>query len=75
MTDTIVKYLPWLLSGITIYTMFLAGNKSSKTWLIGLGNQALWLIWIVCSGAWGFIPMNIALWIVYARNHMKWNKE
>jgi hypothetical protein len=51
----------------------LAGNKNRHAWAIGLANQALWLIWIVASESWGLIPMNAALWIVYARNHLKWN--
>jgi hypothetical protein len=68
----IKQYLPWLLSVITIHMTVLAGNKSRHAWLFGLGNQALWLMWIVATGAWGLIPMNIALWAVYARNHLKW---
>lgn len=68
----IETYLPWLLSAITIYTMLLAGNVSKHTWAVGLANQALWLIWIIASASWGLIPMNIALWVVYARNHLKW---
>lgn len=75
MRHTIVFALPWLLSAITIYTMFLAGNKHGKTWLVGLANQALWLIWIVASASWGLLPMNIALWIVYGRNHLKWARH
>lgn len=71
-TETIVKYLPWLLSAITIYSMLLAGNKKKSAWLVGLLNQLLWLIWIVLSESWGLLPMNIALWIVYARNYLKW---
>lgn len=72
MTDTISAYLPWVLSVITIYMTVLAGNKTRWAWVIGLINQALWLIWIVASQSWGLIPMNAALWIVYTRNHMKW---
>ena len=34
-------YLPWLLSAITIYTMFLAGERKSFTWIVGLLNQGL----------------------------------
>jgi len=52
----------------------MAGNKHPRAWLIGLGNQLLWLIWICVVGAWGLLPMNIALWIVYGRNHLKWNR-
>lgn len=72
MEDAIIKYLPWLLSAITIYMNVLAGNKTRWAWAVGLGNQALWLVWILASGTYGLIPMNLALWIVYARNHMKW---
>ena len=72
MEEIIVKYLPWFLSALTIYSMLLAGNKKRGAWLIGLVNQLLWLVWIVLSGAWGLIPMNIALWIVYTRNYLKW---
>lgn len=74
MNDVIRQYLPWLMSAITIYMTVLAGNKSKHAWLIGLANQALWLVWIIASGSWGLLPMNAALWVVYARNHFKWQK-
>jgi hypothetical protein len=67
-----VILLPHLLSAITIWTNLLAGNKSPRAWLVGLGNQALWLFWIVLSGNYGFLWMNLALWVVYYRNHLKW---
>ena len=69
----IVHYLPWLLSAITIWMTVMAGNKHPSAWLVGLANQALWLGWIVSTEAWGLLPMNAALWVVYARNHWKWN--
>lgn len=74
MTSLIVTYLPWLLSAITIWSMTLAGDRKSHAWLVGLANQALWLIWIIATESWGLIPMNAALWAVYARNHFKWSK-
>lgn len=69
----IIKYLPYLLSVITIYSMLLAGNKRKGAWLVGLVNQFLWLIWISLTHAWGLLPMNIALWVVYGRNYFRWN--
>lgn len=72
MRGFIVTYLPWLLSAITIWMTLLAGNLHPRAWLVGLGNQLLWLAWIVAAGAWGLIPLNIALWVVYGRNHLKW---
>lgn len=70
--DTIIVYLPWLLSAVTIYMTVLAGNKHPHAWALGLIGQAGWLLWILLSGNVGFLPMNAALWIVYARNHFKW---
>lgn len=72
MRDNFNTYLPWLMSVITIWMTLLAGNKHPKAWLVGIFNQALWLGWIVSSETWGLVPMNIALWVVYVRNHFKW---
>lgn len=70
----IKTYLPWLLSAITIYMTLLAGNKHRNAWAVGLLGQALWLVWIITVSAWGLLPMNIALWIMYGRNHIKWSR-
>lgn len=72
MNHLIITYLPWFLSAMTIYMTVLAGNKKPYAWLIGLANQAFWLVYIFAAGAWGLLPMNIALWVVYARNYWKW---
>jgi hypothetical protein len=71
----VTTYLPWLLSAITIWMTLLAGNQHPKAWLVGLANQALWLVWILATGTWGLIPLNVALWVVYGRNHWMWNKS
>lgn len=70
-----LEHLPWLMSAVTIWMTLLAGNKHKSAWLVGLFNQALWLSWIISTSTWGLIPMNIALWIVYARNHWRWTTE
>jgi hypothetical protein len=72
MKAQVVFWLPFLLSAITVWMTLLAGNMHRSAWLVGLCNQALWLVWIVAAGAWGLLPLNAVLWIVYARNHFKW---
>ncbi len=64
--------LPWIISVVTIYMTFLQGNKHKNAWLVGIGSQVLWVVWIVGSQTWGYIPLNIAMWIMYIRNHFKW---
>lgn len=71
----IVTYLPWLMSCMTIWMTLLAGNNHPRAWAVGLINQIFWITWIIASQTWGLIPMSIALAIVYARNHFKWNTD
>lgn len=73
MSDAIRLYLPFVMSGVTLWMTWLAGDKHPKAWAVGLGNQALWLVWIVADGAWGLLPMNIGMWALYFRAHLKWN--
>ena len=72
MKEIIQTYLPWVMSCITIYTMFLAGNRTRAAWVIGLANQVLWFIYIFTIQAWGLLPMTIALCFTYTRNYLLW---
>lgn len=63
--------LPWIMSAITVLVMWQAGSGWRYTWVLSLGNQALWLAWIVSTRTWGFLPMNLAMWVVSIRNHMR----
>lgn len=67
--------MPWFMSAVTLWQTLLAGNKHPNAWLIGLFNQLLWLVWIVLSKNWGLLPMNIGMWVLFYRNHVKWTKE
>ena len=70
--SAVKDYLPWLMSAITIWMTLLAGNKHRFAWAVGLANQMLWLLWILVTASWGLLPMNIGLWLLYLRNHWKW---
>ena len=75
MSDIIRTFLPWVMSAVTIYTMFAAGEMKKHTWLVGLCNQVLWATWIITTASWGLLPMTLAITFVYARNHFKWAKK
>jgi len=70
----VITYLPWLLSALTAWMTILAGDKNRNAWAVGIVNQGLWLVWIVASQSWGFLPLNLVLWIVYTRNHWEWRR-
>jgi hypothetical protein len=65
-------YLPWLLSALSLVMSVLTGNKWRHVWLFGLGIQCVWVAWIVAAQAYGFLPLCLALFVIYARNHLKW---
>ncbi len=75
MKQLIISYLPYLLSAITIYSVFLQGNLNKLSWLISLVNQGLWFTWIIVSEQYGFVPMNMALTILFFINYFKWKKK
>ena len=75
MLHIIKTYLPWVLSALTIWITIMQGNKHPKAWLIGLFSQCLWLTWILVDQAWGLLPLNFTLWVLYYRNHIKWKKD
>lgn len=70
--DTIIVWLPWLISGLSIVSTTLVGNKDVRGWGVAIFNQSLWSIWVVASSAWGLIPLNIVLWVLHIRNYRKW---
>jgi hypothetical protein len=72
---TIANSLPWALSAGTIATNWLAGSKRRSAWVVALANTALWSWFIIHERVWGLLPMNAALWIVYARNWFKWDDK
>lgn len=72
MRELLANYLPWLLSALSLVMSVLTGNKWRNAWLFGLGIQCVWLFYIWCDRKWGFLPLSIALFIIYTRNHLKW---
>lgn len=75
MKTLIVTYLPYFLSACTSVQMFMAGRVHRHTWKLGLAVQALWLVWIVLSATWGFLPLNVVLWVVYYNNLRRWQAQ
>lgn len=66
--------MTWLMSALTILTLWLAGSKNPWAWRIGLFNQLLWWHFIFATNAWGLAPMSIAIAFVYTRNLILWHR-
>jgi hypothetical protein len=68
------QFVALATSVLTLCGMWLAGSHRWQGWLVGLGNQLLWFAFIVAFGAWGLLPLNVALVVVYSRNIVKWRR-
>lgn len=64
--------LPWVISCVTIFFLYRAGDGKRDAWEIALFGNLLWLMFIMMSHTWGLLPMNIVLWYMYVRNYRKW---
>jgi hypothetical protein len=70
-----LDYLPWLISALTIISTVLQGNLWKNVWVLNFGIQLVYLVWILLSENYGFLPLTFTLMVIYVRNHLKWNKE
>lgn len=75
MREAIAEYLPWGLSALSLVMAWLTGNRHRRVWLFGLFIQCLWLLWVCASAKWGFLPLTAWLFVIYTRNHVKWERE
>jgi uncharacterized Tic20 family protein len=69
------QMLSLVTAALTLWGMWLAGNKRSAGWIVGLVNQIFWLATIVAFGVWGLLPLTVALTVVYTRNLLKWRRD
>jgi uncharacterized membrane protein YesL len=69
------QMLSLITAVLTRWGMWLAGNKRSAGWIVGLVNQVFWLATIIAFGVWGLLPLTGALTVVYSRNLLKWRRE
>lgn len=60
--------LPYLTSVVTLFAVWLSAKNLRLSWKVSLGNQGLWLLFIVTFGAWGLLPLCGALTGLFARN-------
>lgn len=70
-----IDVMPWLLSVLTVWSMYVAGLRKRSAWVIGIANQALWMVWIFMTGQWGLLPATVVLMIVFVRNLIAWGDD
>ncbi len=67
--------LQLITSLLTIYSVYLAGNGDQRFNWVGLGNQVLWVVVILGTGAYGLLVLTAAMTVTYTRNIIKNRKS
>lgn len=62
----------YLLAGVGVFGLYLAGKKNPMGWAVGLGAQALWIAYALATEQWGFIVSALAYGWVYGKNYRSW---
>ena len=75
MNTELVTLLTWLLSIMSVAMLWLMGNKSRWGPILGLVNQAAWIIYEVITHQWGLMAGTLCYTVVHIRNIIKWSKE
>ena len=65
----------YLLSIISLVTLWLIGNKNKAGFILGLLNQILWIWYALMLKQYGLLVGVIAYAVIYIRNLIKWNKD
>lgn len=65
----------YLLSIISLVTLWLIGNKNKAGFILGLLNQVLWIWYALMLKQYGLLVGVIAYAVIYIRNLIKWNKD
>ena len=60
------------LAALGIAGIWLAGNRSSLGWALGLAAQLLWIVFAIATHQYGFILSAVAYGFVYGRNLRRW---
>jgi hypothetical protein len=68
-----VNILQWLISGLTITTLFMYGRTSARVrkiaWIATIAYEPLWIVYGYCTHQYSFILTSIAFLVVAIANY------
>lgn len=66
----------FVLAGIGVFGLFLAGKGDSRGWVVGIGAQVLWAIYAITTDQWGFLLSCLAYgWVYSMPLYRKWRAD
>ncbi|MFC0504275.1 hypothetical protein [Micromonospora costi] len=65
----------WVLTGVGVFGLWLAGRRNPWGWAVGVGAQVLWVAYAVVTRQWGFLLGAFVYGPVYLGNFLRWRRE
>ena len=62
----------WLLVTLGAVGMWMAGRRMRSGWAVAIVNEALWIVYALETGQYGFVAGAMLYIIVFARNWLRW---
>ena len=72
MRDWLIDYGSWCLAPFGLFGMYVAGLKKTWGWLVSMGTQALWAVYAVGTGQYGFLIGTVSYFLVYLNTWLLW---
>jgi hypothetical protein len=64
----------FILAGIGVFGIYLAGKKNKIGWAVGFFAQILWVIYALVTKQYGFIASACAYGFIYGKNYLEWRR-
>lgn len=72
MNDWLIEYGSWCLAPFGLAGMIVVGLRKTWGWLLSLTTQALWALYAVGTGQYGFLVGTLSYAGVYLNNWVAW---
>lgn len=63
-----------VLTAMGLTTVYLAGQRRTSAWVVGLTTQLAWASYAVATEQWGFLASVACYGAIYLRNLLAWRR-
>lgn len=66
----------FVLAGIGVFGLYLAGRGNRYGWMVGIGAQVLWAVYAISTDQWGFLVSCVAYaWVYSMPLYRSWREQ